>query len=120
VTQLIDYKTGSVGGLRDKVRRPQEDTQLAFYAALMAEQSAAGGEVGAIYLALDDGDRITEVEHKEVEATARLLLEGLARDLEQLRGGAAMPALGEGRACDFCEARGLCRRDHWPQREAAP
>ena len=30
-----------------------------------------------------------------------------------MRDGAALPALGEGPVCDFCEARGLCRRDHW-------
>ena len=24
---------------------------------------------------------------------------------------AALPALGEGRVCDYCEARGLCRKD---------
>ena len=46
-------------------------------------------------------------------ASARLLLQGLGRDLERLRGGAALPALGEGRACDWCAARGLCRRDDW-------
>jgi ATP-dependent helicase/nuclease subunit B len=34
-TELINYKTGSALGLREKLRRPQEDTQLAFYAALV-------------------------------------------------------------------------------------
>ena len=29
------------------------------------------------------------------------------------RTGAPLPALGEGRLCDFCEARGLCRKDDW-------
>ena len=27
--------------------------------------------------------------------------------------GAALPALGEGKACDYCAARGLCRKDFW-------
>lgn len=113
VTQLIDYKTGSGQNLRDLVRRPQEDTQLAFYAALMAQQSQAGGELSAIYLPLDDAEGIREVEHKDVEATGRQLVPGIAFDLKRLREGTPMPALGEGRACEFCEARGLCRRDHW-------
>jgi len=38
---------------------------------------------------------------------------GIGQDLARLRQGAAMPALGEGVACEYCEARGLCRRDHW-------
>ena len=35
-------------------------------------------------------------------------------ELARIRAGAALPALGEGGACTFCAARGLCRRDHWP------
>lgn len=113
VTQLIDYKTGSAQELRKKLKRPDEDTQLAFYAALMLQQSDAPGDVFAMYLALDESEGIKPIEHKGVERTAHQLIEGIGRDLAQLRSGAAMPALGEGRACEFCEARGLCRRDHW-------
>jgi ATP-dependent helicase/nuclease subunit B len=29
-----------------------------------------------------------------------------------------MPALGAGSACDYCAARGLCRRDFWNDVEA--
>jgi len=47
--------------------------------------------------------------------SAALLIAGLGRDLARLSEGAAMPALGEGSACEFCEARGLCRRDHWAE-----
>jgi ATP-dependent helicase/nuclease subunit B len=54
------------------------------------------------------------VPHADVADTARELLQHLAEDLQRLRGGAALPALGEGRVCELCEARGLCRRDHWP------
>jgi ATP-dependent helicase/nuclease subunit B len=48
-----------------------------------------------------------------VTASARALVEGLTRDYERLRAGAALLALGEGPACEHCDARGLCRRDHW-------
>ena len=113
VTQLIDYKTSSAQKLRTLVKQPQEDTQLAFYAALMAQQSEAAGDIGACYLPLDDGDTVKAIEHADVEATARQLVAGLGRDLARLRDGAPMPALGEGSACEHCDARGLCRRDHW-------
>ena len=116
VTQLIDYKTGATQGLRDKVRQPQEDTQLPFYAALAIEQGRVAGEIGpldAIYLSLDDAKAIVEVCHPDVERSAIALVEGLGRDLAHLRRGAALPALGEGAACDHCDARGLCRRDQW-------
>ena len=107
--QLIDYKTGSVQALKDKVADPLEDTQLAFYAALLG----VAQPVRAIYLALDERKPPLEIEHPDVAASAAMLVHGLAHDLAQLRGGAGMPALGEGAVCDYCEARGLCRRDHW-------
>jgi ATP-dependent helicase/nuclease subunit B len=114
VIQLIDYKTGSAQALRETLKTPQEDTQLAFYAALMLAQSEAIGNVGAMYLALDDAKGIQTIEHPDVEATAQRLVEGIGIDLSRLRGGAGMPALGEGMICEHCDARGLCRRDHWP------
>jgi ATP-dependent helicase/nuclease subunit B len=30
-----------------------------------------------------------------------------------IAGGQPLPALGDGAACDFCQARGLCRKDFW-------
>jgi ATP-dependent helicase/nuclease subunit B len=114
---LIDYKTGAAGELAHKVRHPLEDTQLAFYAALLREDAAQA--LSASYLALDDSEAPKDIVHPDVAESAAALIEGLAADLRELRGGAALPALGEGAACRFCVARGLCRRDHWPDGEEA-
>ena len=67
----------------------------------------------AIYLALDERGKPREIEHRDVDATAAQLIDGLAEDIAALRRGAGAPALGEGEACTWCAARGLCRRDHW-------
>lgn len=109
VQQVLDYKTGSASDLARKVRQPLEETQLAFYAALL------GGVPGlsAAYLALDDADAPQLIAHPHVTDSAALLLQHLAEEWQRLRDGAALPALGEGAVCDTCEARGLCRRDHW-------
>ena len=109
--ELIDYKTGSVQGLKDKVREPLEDTQLAFYAALVDAGDAT--PLRATYLALDATRGLESIAHPNVAASAGMLVEGLAHDLRRLRGGAALPALGEGVTCTYCSARGICRRDHW-------
>ena len=53
------------------------------------------------------------VELPGVAEDAQALLAGLADEWPRLRAGAGLPALGEGKVCDTCEARGLCRRDHW-------
>lgn len=108
---LIDYKTGNAQKLREKVSRPLEDTQLAFYAALLQPQ--AQGPLRAMYLALDSNRDLDPIEHKDVDTSADALVAGLTHDLQRLRAGAPMPALGTGASCEFCAARGLCRRDHW-------
>ncbi len=116
--ELIDYKTGSAQGLREKLREPQEDTQLAFYAALVTLQPQAPSRLSASYLPLDESDGLKALEHKDVQSSAERLVDGLGRDLARVREGAALPPLGEGTACDFCQARGLCQRDHWSTEEA--
>lgn len=107
--ELIDYKTGSAAGLKDKLRQPLEDTQLAFYAALV--QPETEHPVRASYLAL--GRKIESLPHPDVEDSASALVTGVGADLARIRRGAGLPALGEPPTCDFCDARGLCRRDHW-------
>jgi ATP-dependent helicase/nuclease subunit B len=110
-TVLIDYKTGNAEALKAKVREPYEDTQLAFYAALLAQGPVR--PLSAFYLALDSQKGIQFIEHLGVAASAQKLVEGMASELHRLRAGARLHPLGEGSTCEFCEARGLCRRDHW-------
>lgn len=111
--ELIDYKTGSATRLTAQVKQPLEDTQLAFYALLMAADRDTAADFRALYLALDDRQAPKEIVHEAVADTARSMLQGLAADWQRLRAGAGLPALGEGAVCETCEARGLCRRDHW-------
>ena len=111
--QVLDYKTGAAEGLKKKLRQPLEDTQLAFYAAQLMAGPAPPDTLQAAYVALDERTGITELPHPDVTESARALLSSLAADWPRLAAGAPLRALGEGAACDFCEARGLCRRDHW-------
>lgn len=109
--ELLDYKTGSPDGLKRKLRDPQEDTQLAFYAALLDPAGAA--PLAAAYLPLDSSGALKPLPHAQVGRTARQLVTSLGDELARVQAGAPLPALGEGRVCEFCEARGLCRRDDW-------
>jgi ATP-dependent helicase/nuclease subunit B len=111
---VLDYKTGSLSTLKSKVRAPLEDTQLAFYANLAEADHAAAspGRLEAAYLHLEPKG-VTLVPHPDVDEAAEALLLGLSTDWQQLHRGAGMQALGEGAACTYCQARGLCRRDHW-------
>ena len=109
---LIDYKTGNADKLTRQVRTPLEDTQLAFYAALLTDEPQEPPP-RALYLAIDERKPPRQIEHPDVALSAALLVEGLAADLAELRNGAGAPALGEGESCEHCHARGLCRRDEW-------
>ncbi|HEX4235096.1 MAG TPA: PD-(D/E)XK nuclease family protein [Caldimonas sp.] len=109
--ELIDYKTGSSSQLKKDVADRFEDTQLAFYAALVGAESEL--PLRAFYLALDATKGLDTHEHQNVATSADALLAGIADDLSRLREGAGLPPLGEGSACAHCDARGLCRRDHW-------
>jgi len=114
-TLLVDYKTGSQSGVRERVRARLEDTQLPFYAAVWKRSELAQAQprpVRAIYLAVD-GETVKEFEHEQVEASADRLVDGLERDLRRIQQGASLAPLGEGAVCSYCEVRGLCRKDHW-------
>jgi ATP-dependent helicase/nuclease subunit B len=105
---VIDYKTESLQATRDRMKQPLEDTQLAFYAALLEHD-----ELAAAYLNLSERGVVTLVKHPDLASARDALRAGIAEELTRIGRGDAMPALGEGRACEFCHARGLCRKDWW-------
>ena len=109
---LIDYKTGNRDKVKQRVAEPLEDTQLAFYAALLTDEGS-DTPPRAIYLSLAEREAPKPFEHEDVALSAALLVDGLSADLDALRRGAGAPASGEGEVCRTCEMRGLCRRDHW-------
>jgi ATP-dependent helicase/nuclease subunit B len=110
--RVMDYKTGSLGGLMQRVKVPNEDTQLAFYAALADAVAPEEASLSAIYLRVAD-DGVKPLEHPEALTSAHQLVQGVGSDMSRIWQGHAMPALGEGAVCDYCEVRGLCRKDHW-------
>ncbi len=117
-TWVIDYKTGSLQSLRDRVADPMEDTQTAFYAALMDGDAS----VRAAYLSVSDskpeGSRkqpTTMVEQSKVALVREALIDGIVADLSRIETGHPLKAMGEGSVCDHCQARGLCRKDFWEQ-----
>ena len=104
---VLDYKTEAVQTSKDRVRDPLEDTQLAFYAALLGED-----DIEAAYINIAEKET-QSTPQPELMMARDALLSGIAIDVERIHGGQTMPALGDGKACDFCAARGLCRKDFW-------
>ncbi|OYT93072.1 MAG: exonuclease [Burkholderiales bacterium PBB3] len=105
---VVDYKTEPLAKTRARVKEPLEDTQMAFYAALLPHDTVRG-----MYVNVGEKDGTKGCEQMELVDARDALIEGLMADVAAIAGGAALPALGEGVACDFCDARGLCRKDFW-------
>ncbi len=106
-TLVIDYKTEGLQKTQDRVKQPGEDTQLAFYGVLLQDDT-----LQAAYLNLSEKEA-KQVPHEGVTETRDALIAGLLDDMRRIAQGEPMAALGEGSGCDFCNARGLCRRDFW-------
>lgn len=105
---VIDFKTSREKALRDKLRNAGEDVQLPLYALLWGGPVAA-----ALFLALER-DGIKEVPATELDSLMDANRERIAQMYDMLHDGAPLPAHGVDDVCQYCEARGLCRKDYWP------
>ncbi|MCL4679754.1 MAG: PD-(D/E)XK nuclease family protein [Rhodocyclaceae bacterium] len=103
---VLDYKTQDAQGLKRRLADAGEDVQLACYALLQGERVTE-----AAYLALD-GEKPAELALPDVQGMAREQGERLAAAVAALRAGASLPAHGTQAVCEWCEARGLCRKDY--------
>ncbi|MBZ0067246.1 MAG: PD-(D/E)XK nuclease family protein, partial [Thiobacillus sp.] len=100
---VIDYKTGAASGLKKKLKDPAESVQLPFYAWL-AEAAAAYLPINETPVGLLELDGETDV-----DAISRRLPELLGA----IAAGEALKANGVDAVCQYCEARGLCRKGMW-------
>ncbi len=107
-TLLIDYKTEPRSTTAERIKSAQEDTQLAFYAALIEDDTLA-----AAYVNLGEKEPTKTYAQPDIVGLRDELIESILTDMTRIEQGAALPALGEGKACEYCAARGLCRKDFW-------
>jgi ATP-dependent helicase/nuclease subunit B len=106
---VMDYKTESSAKTKQRVKNPLEDTQIAFYAALLPNDT-----LRAAYINVGEGDNKTgTVEQANIVEARDALIDGIQADMQHIFDGVPLPALGDGPACDYCQARGLCRKDFW-------
>jgi ATP-dependent helicase/nuclease subunit B len=103
---VLDYKTENSQRTASRIKNPSEDTQLAFYAALLEDD-----ELEAAYLNLSEKEGSRAFAQHDIVALRDALVQGIRDDMDRVAAGAPLPALGQGDACTWCAARGLCRRD---------
>lgn len=105
---VMDYKTESLANTQARIKTPYEDTQLAFYAALLEDD-----HLRAYYVNVGERGETKFIEQPQVQAAREALALGILDDLRRIGEGAALQPLGEGVVCERCAARGLCRKDFW-------
>jgi ATP-dependent helicase/nuclease subunit B len=115
--QVIDYKLRKAEDLEKSLQQPGEDLQLPWYVLMLQKSSGGQAPYEAAYLSFQsgaDGTRVSLVQPRQAMADlARAVEERLCRDLARMAGGEPLQALGAEAVCTRCEARGLCRKDHW-------
>ena len=105
---VMDYKTESRATTTQRLKDALEDTQLAFYAALLTDDTLA-----AAYVNVGEKDGTKSYPQPDITDLRDHLVEAISTDMARIAVGEPLPALGEGLACEFCAARGLCRKDFW-------
>jgi ATP-dependent helicase/nuclease subunit B len=105
---VIDYKTEALYRTKDRLKAGAEDTQLPFYALLTGHDAPR-----AAYLNVGEREPASLHEPKDLLPHADTLYQGITDDLTRIAAGHPLRPLGEGRAGDWCAARGLCRKDFW-------
>ena len=120
VCAVLDYKTERLDNTKKRVKTPLEDTQLAFYGALMQPNLSDGLDLQTGYLNISGQDSKDAGATQLVAQTATpqlidTMLQGVVVDIRRLQSGQALHALGDGVVCEYCAARGLCRKDFWAQ-----
>ena len=106
-SMVLDYKTESTSNTAKRLKNPLEDVQLAFYAALVGADP-----IEAAYVNISEKESKTYAQ-ADIDHGRSALIEGILDDMQGISQGKPLPALGEGAACDYCAARGLCRKDFW-------
>ena len=106
---VIDYKTRDPAKLKKSLEPPGEDVQLPVYALLWGVPVAE-----ALFLSMEREEVKAVSLGRGVQALADAVRARLCEVFDALAAGAPLPAQGVEGACEYCEARGLCRRNFWP------
>jgi len=111
--EVLDYKARRRQQLSEDLTLAGENVQLPFYGLLYP-----GNVTRASFVFLQrTSDRQDQVgtqpprqPYSQLVEALRIRLRG---DLARIAGGEPLPALGNEVVCEWCEMRGVCRRDFW-------
>jgi ATP-dependent helicase/nuclease subunit B len=103
---VLDYKSAKKDKLNNRLKT-LEDHQLPFYGLLLDPPPAA-----AAYVAIDD-EKPALAEADNYATWRDGLQSQIIANWQAMSEGASLPASGTQKNCDWCDARGLCRKGAW-------
>ena len=103
---VLDYKSSKKDKLNNRLKT-LEDHQLPFYGLLLDPPPAA-----AAYVAIDD-EKPALAEADNYSMWRDGLQSQIITNWQAMSEGASLPASGTQKNCDWCDARGLCRKGVW-------
>jgi ATP-dependent helicase/nuclease subunit B len=111
--RVLDYKTQSDQLLRNKMKEPGEDVQLACYAYSEGVQEAA-------FVSIENGKVRAISPPHDIAQLAQLNTQRLQQVMTRIRSGTGLPANGVDEVCRYCEMRGVCRKGEWTASPPSP
>ncbi len=105
-SRVLDYKMTVATALRNKLKEPGEDVQLACYAHVYEADEAA-------FISIENNKVVAVAPPQDLPQLVQANIARLKEVFTQMRNGAALPAHGVDVACVYCEMRGLCRKSEW-------
>ncbi len=104
--KVLDYKLMDALRLRNKLKEPGEDVQLACYAHVYEADEAA-------FISIENDKVVAVAPPQDLPQLVQANIARLKEVFTQMRNGAVLPAHGVDAACVYCEMRGLCRKSEW-------
>ena len=111
--EVIDYKFSSKNSITKKKNNLQDDPQLVIYAKAVNEHDMVNRQptTTASWISVKEDDSRVEVD--DLQSEMKELPAQMIADIESLWGGSPMAASAPDSICQYCQARGICRKGMW-------
>ena len=118
---VIDYKNQNINKVESRAQTVLDDPQLLIYARAANENSQLHGRVVnyAQWVALkadinkEGDDAVRSVAIEDMPEAMTQFSEQITGDVEALWSGKTIKAFAPDSICQYCEARGICRKGMW-------
>ena len=111
--EVIDYKFSSKNSITKKKNNLKDDPQLVIYAKAVNGHDMVNRQPATIASWVSVKEEDARVEIDDLQNQMNELPAQMIADIESLWAGAPMAASAPDSICQYCQARGICRKGMW-------